>query len=39
MEEQCDDRFTASLSSERKIYQAAKRWRKIHSEEASRASK
>ena len=38
MEEQCDDRFTASLSSERKIYRAAKQRRKIHSEEASRAT-
>ena len=38
MEEWNDDRFTASLSSERKIYQAAKQRREIHSEEASRAT-
>ena len=38
MEEWNDDRFTASLSSERKIYQAAKQGREIHSEEASRAT-
>lgn len=38
MEEQRDDRFTASLSSERKIYRTAKQRRKIHSEEASRAT-
>ena len=38
MEEQRDDRFTASLSSERKIYQTAKQRREIHSEEASRAT-
>ena len=38
MEEQRDDRFTASLSSECKIYQTAKQRREIHSEEASRAT-
>ena len=38
MEEQRDDRFTASLSSERKIYRTAKQRREIHSEEASRAT-
>ena len=32
------DRFTASLSSERKIYRAAKQRREIHSEEASRVT-
>ena len=38
MEKRSDDRFTASLSSERKIYRAAKQRREIHSEEASRAT-
>ena len=38
MEEWNDDRFTASLSSERKIYRTAKQRREIHSEEASRAT-
>ena len=38
MEEWNDDRFTASLSSERKIYRAAKQRREIYSEEASRAT-
>ena len=38
MEEWNDDRFTASLSSERKIYRAAEQRREIHSEEASRAT-
>ena len=38
MEKRSDDRFTASLSSERKIYRAAEQRREIHSEEASRAT-
>ena len=38
MEKRSDDRFTASLSSERKIYRTAKQRREIHSEEASRAT-
>ena len=38
MEKRSDDRFTASLSSERKIYRTAEQRREIHSEEASRAT-